>query len=270
MSFLSQKRRKILFVICILVLTTLIIIPPPITRYRDRAVHLSIDDVKDCLVELTVNEDKYESIFDHYFFRRLKILHDLFGARFTLYLFPLDVKLEGAMSKFHHDFHDSKDWLKLGFHGVSQNFSRENTGDSALFVQRYKETNQLIDYLGGARTDILRLHYWYATDVEKIFLKNAGVKTLLTSEVDSPSYSLSEVFMKRLQNGSITDSALHYLKTDIRVEDITLTPYFTLLDHHDNDTLVIYSHEWFLGRKNYLRFARLIEILALSKCRFIN
>lgn len=267
-----KSPRGFIITVSIFTIILLTVAPPPISRYNNRAVHLSIDDVQDCLVELAAHPDRYESIYDHYFFRRLKILHDLFGAKFTLYIFPIDDRVINSKlpKRFIHDFQNSNDWLHFGFHGIKQAFSAIEAGDSALFVDAYSKVKQYINHIGASHTQTLRLHYWFATNTEKQYLSSEGITTLLTSEIDSPSYSLPNYVMKRLKSGAYADSTFRYLRTEIRIEQMSSTPYIELMRHQDNDTLVIYSHEWFLNRINYLRLARLVEILTLSKCHFIN
>lgn len=272
MRFPCSNLHRLFIVITIIVLIVLTVIPPPIYKYRYRAVHLSIDDVRDCLVELTANSDSYESVFDHYFFRRLKILHDLFGAKFTLYIFPFNDSLMHVKlpQKLVNDFKSNNDWLRFGYHGINPSFSVNEASDSSVFIDTYSKVKQYINRIGAAHTQTLRLHYWYATNAEKNLLSDEGITTLLTSEIDSPSYSLPKVAMERLKKGTYSDSTFNYLRTDIRIENMNNAPYLELLRHHDNDTLVIYSHEWFLGRMNYLRLVRLVEILFISRCQFIN
>ena len=44
---------------------------------------MSIDDVWECFDDLSKDSSSYSSVFEHPFFRELKIAHDLSGAKFT-------------------------------------------------------------------------------------------------------------------------------------------------------------------------------------------
>lgn len=74
----------------------------------------------------------------------------------------------------------------------------------------------------------------------------------------------------QLQKGSFTDTCCQYLATDHRVEHMLFEPYFNLLNKEENDTLVVFTHEWALANKsNRIKLRRILHILYRSKVKFI-
>lgn len=59
-----------------------------LTPYRSEGVrHLSVDDVVDVFINLTDNQDHYDSIFDNEMLARFRQYHDEYDAKFSLYCF---------------------------------------------------------------------------------------------------------------------------------------------------------------------------------------
>lgn len=100
----------------------------PVGKFR-----LSSDDNILFLQDITVNKDKYKSIFDNPYLAMYKKAHDLYGARVHLNLFYEHVpdsryfsnhseyfNLSMMTDKFKREFEENSDWLKLAFHAKGE------------------------------------------------------------------------------------------------------------------------------------------------------
>ena len=76
-------------------------------------VHFSFDDGRICLTKLFAGN--YTSVWDCPFFKLLKILHDTYGATFTVNLF-IDV-FSTITNKYASELGSAADWLKWTLHG---------------------------------------------------------------------------------------------------------------------------------------------------------
>ena len=123
---------------------------------------------------------------------------------------------------------------------------------------------------GGGSSEILRLHYYYATKNEVRLLKDKGITTLLSADDDRISYSLSPHYNKKLIiQGSLKHDGINYKSTDVRVERDNL--FFKLWTHRNDEELVVFTHEWALNssKLNWIKFLILIAVLKSLNCKFI-
>lgn len=100
----------------------------PVGKFR-----LSSDDNILFLQDITVNKNKYNSIFDNPYLALYKKAHDLYGAKIHLNLFyeyipdekyfsahPDYFDLSMMTDKFKFEFRANSDWLKLAFHSNAE------------------------------------------------------------------------------------------------------------------------------------------------------
>lgn len=81
--------------------------------HGDYSIHISFDDTVACLTNLTNNT--YNSLFDEPFFGWLKGLHDMYGAKFSIYVYNLTT-LASVPTKYKSEFFSARHWLKFGLH----------------------------------------------------------------------------------------------------------------------------------------------------------
>ncbi len=82
--------------------------------------HFSIDDVLEPLQDITVNREKYASIFENDFFAFLKELHDEYGICVTCNLFYRshpEFTLADVTDAFKDEFQANASWLRFSWHG---------------------------------------------------------------------------------------------------------------------------------------------------------
>lgn len=246
----------------------LIIFFIPYHYYYHKQVHLSIDDVWECFDDLSKDSSSYSSVFEHPFFRELKIAHDLSGAKFTLYVYEnvKDYSIDSIPQKYIRQLQGETDWLRVGFHASNDTIDRELIGDYSIFKKSFDVVNE--KFVGGAKS--LRLQYYYATSEEVSFLVNKGITTLLSADDDRISYSLPHSYNESLiGNESLLYKGMHYEHTDFRVEN-PLSPFKQLYSNRNDDTIVLFTHEWALqNRWNRYKLWFYLAFFSIYKSVFI-
>lgn len=219
----------------------------------NKRVHISVDDVVATLQRLT--ESEYKSIYEESFFWYMRLLHRLFGTKVTCYVFAHQAgwSISDIPEKYKHEFEDASEWLKFGFHAVSDEQKEDNILSN--FEDAFVETESLIKRFAGGESiaRILRLHYWFCPKAYQGVLKNHGVHTVLTKE------------------GQKVDLVgLNQWITCIRIEQDTMKQIIYKISHcKTNQPLVVYTHEWALNKRNKLKFALTIALLRLKGYQFI-
>ena len=215
--------------------------------------HMSIDDVTVSFQNLSGSA--YSSIYELNIFQFLFTLHRLFGLKITLYVYAKDYDrtLSDIPEKYKHEFEEASEWLKFGFHAVSDEQKEDNILSN--FEDAFLEAERQIRHFAGeeAIARILRLHYWFYPKAYQGVLKNHGVHTVLTKE-----------------GQQIESMGLNQWETNIRIEQDTMKEIIYKISHcTQNQPLVVFTHEWALNRKNKVKFALTIALIRLSGSQFI-
>jgi hypothetical protein len=153
-------------------------------------IHFSIDDV--CRAFRYLTKNRPASIFDMRLFGTLREWHNEFGLLVSLYCFnEMDNFMFSQIPKeYAEDFRASCDWLKIGFHGKCGNYPFKHEVD---YIAGFESMEQTISRLGMGKTNILRLHTWQATQSQKKFLAERGIKILLYPN-DDTEYDKNDAF----------------------------------------------------------------------------
>ena len=220
---------------------------------RRKICHMSIDDVTVSFQNLSKSE--YSSIFEVNLFRILLSLHRLLGLKITLYVYTQNNEWTLAdISEMHKpELENASEWLKFGFHAVSDEQKEDNILSN--FEDAFVEAERQIRHFAGeeAIARILRLHYWFYPKAYQGVLKNHGVHTVLIKE------------------GQQVDLwGLNQWITSIRIEQDTMKQIIYKISHcKTNQPLVVFTHEWALNRKNKVKFALTTAFLRLKGYQFI-
>lgn len=238
-----------------------------------RIAHVSIDDVTQCFQNLTKDSALYNSLFDEPFFSFLRELHDDYGCSFTCYIFEQDGDFDVSQipNKYSDEFKRNSQWLKFGYHGLRPSSHIPNNVSYKQFTESFLRLNRELSRFASdsSRAYVLRLDYFYATNGEVSFLKNHGVRTLLSADDNRRSYYLPYRNNERLLHiNSIHYNGLKYLRTNIRIEN-TDVPYLNILKNRNRDTLVVFTHEWKLDKCSKYKLERTIKILKDQNYKFI-
>lgn len=214
-------------------------------KHISKYAHISIDDATQIFQD--INFHGYDSIFDNEIMACLQDLHEKYELKVTLYVFgELDTfTLEDFPDSYQDEFQANADWLKIGFHSISE--SSPEDMELSDFINGFEKVNETIDRIAGkdSLAHVLRLHYWYATDEMVQALAQRGVTGLLCGDNGETSYHLTDKQMKNLQlsrDGKIT-TGIQYYMTDIRLEK-TENVETVLMNRKNDRILVVFTHAW--------------------------
>lgn len=220
-----------------------------------KKVHVSFDDVY-------LGES---SEFDK-FFQRLKLIHNIYGAKFSLYTFDVPENIEKNTL-----VEEASDWLKFSYHGSNEPFDTISARDN--YIKRLNHQLHLLRRMGGdsCLSNTVRLHYFYADSLMLKVATSNGLTTFLSA--DSPkriSYSLDSCSNEHLyMDGHLSKDGNKYYRTDLRLE------YTKLLDCISNGnlsdtTLVIFTHRNKFSRMAEMKMHILMIFLRLNNYEFVT
>lgn len=238
----------------------------PLNRVRTipKYTHFSIDDATQIFQDISFHG--YESIFENEVLGKLRDLHEEYGLKVTLYVFgKLDTyNLADFPGTYKKEFEDSADWLKIGFHSMTETSPEEEGVTTKEFAEGIEKVNQeILDFAGEeSLAHVLRLHYWYATDEMVRELRRQGIVALLCNDSDEISYNLSANENKNMRysrDGKIRKNIMYYI-TDMRLEKTDNISDFFGAKKNDR-IFVFFTHAWcFMENEEKLEeTARLLE-----------
>ena len=244
----------------------------PYFFYNGKKVHFSFDDVCICMKELINDSTQYNSIFDHPFLGKLKLLHKSTGAKFTLYVYEKDGDYDISQfpQKFADEFDHNGDWLKVGYHAMSPSISKDSISIASAFISSFDRVDSIFTAkFKSAKSSTIRLHFFHATQDEVDHLRNRGITRLLAADDDRISYSLTESENSQLLVDEIlTKNGMTYISTDHRVErDNTIAG---LIRNANDDEFVVFTHEWAYKGSVIRSINFMIHYFSLYNCKFIN
>ena len=220
--------------------------------------HFSIDDVLDCLLEVSRGS---QSLFDYPFFSFLQQLNREFGASCDLYLFGRQSNEVGAPGLAMVPDHlqpelAAADWLRFGPHALER-----ATPPHAQSVDEVRRTceeiyRHILRFAGrGSLARWLRFHYFSECYEQAEWLRSYGVSTLLTTDKPACSYRLPWTNTEQLRNlGRTQYNGLNFVRSHIRTENLIDCYGRELDDELDRlvgnaECAVIFTHEYELERE---------------------
>lgn len=217
----------------------------------EKSTHISVDDVTIALQRLSSH--RYSSVFDEPFLKYISLLHRLFGLKITLYVYAKhgDWSLVEMPDTYSVELANASDWLKFGFHAVSEEQKRDVVLPN--FEEQYRfATQQIRRFAGDASiAHILRLHNWFYAKEYMAILKQYGVQTVL----GEPDCEKTEI------------DAIPVWKTKIRIERDK--HILQKICRNSNHPLVIFTHEWILNRRNKIKLAMAVIAFSVLGYKFI-
>lgn len=239
-----------------------------------KTVHFSIDDCEKCFVRLCTKH--YKCLWDDSFFHLLRGWHLKYGAKFTLYTYTNFFdghSIQDVPNTYKNDFRSCVDWLKIGFHASNSNISIEEIKEFARFQSDFFRVRDCIVRFAEAKniSTILRLHYWYATSDERLFLQKQGIKILLTADKEGGSYSLPRDVLKNIEScGYCQFEHLNFIKTHLRIENFPFKRIPQVIRTWTcPQPFVVFTHEWALSFYNRIKTDYLLSILSKKGYTFI-
>ena len=144
-----------------------------------------------------------DSLFELPILSELKRLHELYGARFTLYCF--DDSTYRLREEYCKELKDNEDWLQVGYHaGI----------DGDVTVESYQRFRTYFSSHNVKLASSLRLHYFNCPERLKEVLHADGVQRLFCADDGRDSYGLAE----KIYKGGYSVDGITYFPTDIRLE----------------------------------------------------
>ena len=228
--------------------------------YGYKFAHISFDDVRFCMEDITTNAGTYTSIFDNPFFAKLKTLHENYNAIFSLYLFTEN--MSSYTTAFADEFTANADWLKFGFHAINGNSNFENTTGAQASTAYNDFVNNIISITGTVETidRLPRLGNFKGNLESMLAIRDCkcGVVGALSAYDTRDSYYLSSAdsaFVK--DHGKLYD-ATHYMtffRTIMTMEvsnpSTSLPALLTKAEYNNSNYLVAMMHEYEVYTSNY-------------------
>ncbi len=231
-------------------------------------MHISFDDVYECLKDITDNADTYNSVFENAFLGDLKILHEKYGAVFTLNCFNKqskvsDYDISNLPNKYASELTSNSDWLKFSFHAYDNRaqytsgatVSGRTNRTAAQIKSEYKTFTDAIMKATNNNADsidtVVRLGF-FAGDADCVDAIRADVDYpitgLLTADDTRVSYYFSNALNSHiLQHGYHYDSdkGLKLIQTQLRLESVTnTTAELEKLKTYNGNMIEIFTHEY--------------------------
>lgn len=142
-----------------------------------------------------IAKDNLNSIFDHFYLKKLKELNDTYGTKFTLNLFyrndhsPFLIK--DFPDKYKDEWLQNSDWLKLSFHAYSEFPDRpyQNASPEKLAADYDLLKDEIVRFAGEETFQPPVVIHWAMTPPSAFtVLKERGVKVLSGQFINAKTY----------------------------------------------------------------------------------
>ena len=147
-----------------------------------------IDD--NSFVFTDLQKQKYDSLFDHFYLKGLKELHEKYGSKFILKCFyenahdPEKSNLAGVPSCYRDEFEKNSDWLHLAFHAWAEFPDRPYQHCSTeRLAHDYDTTTAELRRIAGEKscTPPTNVHWAMLEPHNFSFMRSRGLKILTSS-----------------------------------------------------------------------------------------
>ena len=228
--------------------------------------HLSVDDVFESLIEIS---DKNIKLKDHWFFSYLYKIYKKYNVRIAIYLF-----YESKVKNIHRNLSEVRsikkelveNWLYFGGHALNFENPPHKLKPQTQKKHIDKIYKEIIRFAGRRYlAKNVRLHEYSECYELKDTLKKYNIKSLFKTDKLVATYKMTKINKEELLNKGLTSfKGVNFVRTDLRVEDITIKKSF---DHikdilNNKNTLTVYSHEYELKKKKCRdNFIKILTIL---------
>lgn len=215
-------------------------------------IHFSIDDTIDVFRDLTENEKNYDSIFDNRLLNFLKVNHDRYGMKVSMYCYyeEGDFNLTMVPDKYKWEFLENSDWLKFGFH--YRNGEEPIIISGEKITEDYKILISELIRITGCTCETIRLSYFKGSYEAVSALKEQGIYCLLTADDDRKSYYFNDKINQYIAENDMyfdESNGMNFVSTDIRLDNIEIEAVCPELvkiskDFRQNKIIAVFTHEW--------------------------
>ena len=158
-----------------------------------------------------INENHYQSIFEHPYLSMYRRLHKEFGLKVQLNLFYRtdNFDLSQMDDAYYAEWKENSDWLKLSFHSETENISPyENSGYDEVYTHCKRVHEQIRRFSSSdALAKTTTIHYCLLTEGGLKAIEDNCVLGLLglfgTDEEPRTSYGIKECDSRRIRTGEI-------------------------------------------------------------------
>lgn len=215
---------------------------------KSRIVNISIDDFSIPLKDITENQGIYTSVFDNEIFKKLKELHDNYGAEFSLFCFTNNnFDISTTTTKFKDELAENAIWLKFGFHG-KDNATYYDVVSHSQFVSDYEKCINAIKSFSSVNNlcKVIRLHGYRANTQVMQSLANYGIEGVFAADDNRVSYDLSQEETDELNKKDvIRKNGINYYKTHVRLEAVLSANLLKKLNELKNKNyLALFTHDY--------------------------
>lgn len=242
---------------------------------KDAYIHISFDDTIDIFQDLTNNKETYDSIFDNDTLDFLQVMHNRYGAVFSMFCFfeneDGSFNLGKCTNIYAEEFTANSSWLKFGFHNINGNGNLANASGRQAGTDYKKVINELKRITGSEKCidNIVRLQNFAGGKeaINEMQKTTTGIRGLLTADDDRISYYLNVEDNDYIANNDWmwdSENKIYLVSTDLRLENIVF-PYNNLQkiakDDKQNKIIEVFTHEWLFSSK-YNSFITKLKICA--------
>ncbi|BDF47818.1 hypothetical protein [Eisenbergiella sp.] len=239
-------------------------------KHERQYIHISFDDVYQCIRDITVHADSLQSLFEHKFFGWLKQMHEKYGAVFSLYTFNTDshapdYDISGFPARYAQELSDSAGWLKFGFH-ARDNEKRYEKEEAEEIRRDYEKFTAAVRKASGGHGDcidrVIRLGFFTGTQENVRALRECewgpvGYLTADNSEERRSYYFDDKVtaFINREGEYYDPDNRLLFLRSQLRLESVSsLEEQFDKIKSYDKPKVIeLFTHEYCLYREGCIK-----------------
>ncbi len=237
--------------------------------------HFSIDDIFECLIEVT---DRNIPLFQHPVFSFLKELHTKYGVHIGLHVFlqrEIDGKLRSLkeVRDLQDEIKSEGSFLHFGPHALdfpTMPFSQSKEEQIETFDEIYKEIDRIAGKESYSRW--VRLHFYSEMYELADYFKEKGVEALFSTDRPVGSHRMpDEIKQQLIQKGSATYEGMNFIRTQFRVEFFTSDRLdISAIENNFKNSIdqygyvIFYTHEYEIIRSEVRQSLRL-SLEALSK-----
>ncbi len=199
---------------------------------RKQFIHLSFDDVYECLKDITEQAGIYRSIFENDFFAWMQRMHETYGVVFSLYTFNYFSKdpnydISNLPNNYVDELVTNSNWLKFGFH-AKDDLKKYKEDEPENLKADYRKFLDAVMYATGQNEKsidrIIRLGFCAGTRNNILALKSMdmGIKGLLAADDDRMVYYFGEKETRQIiEKGEFWSEELLYLRSQTRMEYVS-------------------------------------------------
>ena len=225
-------------------------------------IHMSVDDVINCMKDIVNKQNTYTSIFDNATFALFKEMHDKYGAVVTLNTFNEDSSFDisSLPSKYAEEVSENSYWLKFAFHAKDKNqYTYASDNVDGIKADYNKFVNAMKTFSGGDTNVIdrvTRLGFFEGTKANLLALRECELGPVAFTTADNNDTRLSYYFDNSMRDKVNSagfwydeDTGILFLRSQRRMEHVSSNldvAFANILKYPDAKVIEIFTHEQYI------------------------